>query len=184
MDYNTTPPCGTVRVYDADGAPLDVRGFYVFVGQEAVEGEPRRYRLSALALCDGNLLNADFAYYLSVVGQREKEVGLGTYGDGANRNRPMLIFGNPLGASELDRKVTLVHARANLEEEVSALQHVGVIRRTVPQGDSREFHCYRWRQDVAERHVDFEVVDPFPSPVRAETTQPRGRFRLDLQPAD
>ena len=33
MDYNTTPPCGTVRVYDAGGAPLDIRGFYLFACQ-------------------------------------------------------------------------------------------------------------------------------------------------------
>jgi len=31
MDYNTTPPCGTVRVYDSGAAALDIRGFYLFV---------------------------------------------------------------------------------------------------------------------------------------------------------
>ncbi len=29
MDYNTTPPCGTVRVYDATDFSLDIRGFYL-----------------------------------------------------------------------------------------------------------------------------------------------------------
>lgn len=38
MDYNTTPPCGTVRVYDSSGASLDIRGFYLFVCQETVRG--------------------------------------------------------------------------------------------------------------------------------------------------
>ena len=28
LDYNTTPPCGTIRVYDANDNPLDIRGFY------------------------------------------------------------------------------------------------------------------------------------------------------------
>lgn len=34
LDYNTTPPCGTIRVYDANDSPLDIRGFYLFVCQE------------------------------------------------------------------------------------------------------------------------------------------------------
>jgi hypothetical protein len=37
MDFNTTPPCGTVRVYDSDRNAVDIRGFYLFVCQEAVE---------------------------------------------------------------------------------------------------------------------------------------------------
>lgn len=31
LDYNTTPQCGQVRVYDARGKALDIRGFYLFV---------------------------------------------------------------------------------------------------------------------------------------------------------
>jgi hypothetical protein len=34
LDYNTMPPCGTVRIYDAEDVPLDIRGFYLFVAQE------------------------------------------------------------------------------------------------------------------------------------------------------
>jgi hypothetical protein len=80
LDYNTTPPCGTIRVYDANDNPLDIRGFYLFVCQEQEPGAENTYKLSALALCDGNVLNEDFDLYLSAVGQREKEIGLGTYG--------------------------------------------------------------------------------------------------------
>jgi len=94
LDYNTTPPCGTVRVYDRAGQPLDVRGFYLFVCQERAEASSGVCRLSALALCDGNLLNADFNYYMSIVGERRKKISLGTYGDGVDRTRPMLIFSN------------------------------------------------------------------------------------------
>jgi hypothetical protein len=36
MDYNTTPPCGTVRVYDQQGYAIDIRGCYLFVCQEPV----------------------------------------------------------------------------------------------------------------------------------------------------
>ena len=56
--------------------------------------------LSALALVDGNVLNEDFALYLSVTGERTKRIDLGTFSDGADRNRPMLIFSNPLGIPE------------------------------------------------------------------------------------
>lgn len=31
LDFNTTPPCGIIRVYDAATRPLDIRGFYLFV---------------------------------------------------------------------------------------------------------------------------------------------------------
>lgn len=184
MDYNTTPPCGTVRVYEQSGLPLDIRGFYLFVCQEAVGGSTRRYQLSALVLCDGNLLNADFQYYLSIVGERRKQIGLGTYKDGANRSRPMLIFANPLGVTELDRKVTLIHPADNLDRNFPQLRRVGLIRRTIPTGGQTEHHCYRLRRDVPGQHEDFELLDPFPLPDRDVRTQPRGRFRLDIRPAD
>jgi len=100
-----------VRIYDADDSPLDISGFYLFVIQENVSD--KEYIISALALCDGNTLNEDFDLYLKITSQREKEIGLGTYGDGANRNRPMLIFSNPLGASELDRSATLINRVAS-----------------------------------------------------------------------
>ena len=184
MDYNTTPPCGTVRVYDQSGRPLDIRGSYLFVCQEAVGSEPGRYSLSAMALCDGDLLNADFDYYLSIVSQRTKEVQLGTYGNGANRHRPMLIFANPLGASELDHSVTLVHRRHDLDSQLPQLSRVGVIRRTARTGGPCVFHCYRLRRDVAAGQRPFDLLDPFPSPARNVRTQPRGRFRVHVQPAD
>lgn len=184
MDYNTTPPCGMVRVYDGGGSVLDIRGFYLFACQEALEDRPGHYRVSALVLCDGDLLNADFDYYLSIVGERTKEIGVGSYGDGANRNRPMVIFANPLGAPELDHEATLIHPAHDLEQRFPRLRHVGAIRRTLPTGGYREFHCYRVRDDVPGEHEDLELVDPFPSPARREGTQARGRFRLDVRLTD
>lgn len=183
MDYNTTPPCGTVRVYDRSLQPLDIRGFYLFVIQELFSEEPRAYALSSLALCDGNILNEDFDLYLSVVGRRKKLIGLGTYGDGFNRQRPMLVFSNPFSVGELDREVTLVHSRGDLEGEFSGLRRVGTIRRTplTAAGEVRppnEFYCYRWREDVPEEHAEFVLTDPFRVPQRTEATQGRGRFVL------
>lgn len=184
MDYNTTPPCGTVRVYDAAGAALDIRGFYIFVCQEPFANQEGHYRLSALGLCDGNLLNADFEYYLSIVGERTKEIGLGTFGDGANRSRPMLIFANPLGVSELDHEATLIHSRHNLEKEFPQLLHFGTVNRTDRANRIHAFHCYRLRSEAKAVQRPFELLDPLPLPKRTEKTQPRGRFRLQVRPAD
>jgi hypothetical protein len=191
MDYNTTPPCGTVRVYDRSGQPLDVRGFYLFVSQELATAEPRAYALSALVLCDGNILNEDFGLYLSIVGRRTKQIDLGTYGDGLNRQRPMLVFSNPLGVTELDRKVTLVHSRPDLEEQFSQLRRIGTISRTPiqePDADprpAREFYCYRLRADVPPEQTEFALKDPFPKPQRSVETQGRGRFVLkSVSPSD
>lgn len=181
MDYNTTPPCGTVRVYDSRGASLDVRGFYLFVCQEAVPRQAGKYQLSALALCDGNLLNEDFDYYLSIVGARVKEIGLGTYGNGANRARPMLIFSNPLSTRQLDHGVTLIHSRDDLERDIAQLRKVGIIKRTVQQRGAKAFYCYRLANDVPENYESFELLNPFPLPTRTVKTQPRGRFRLNFQ---
>jgi hypothetical protein len=184
MDFNTTPPCGTVRVYDPKARPIDIRGFYLFVCQEPVTAQANRFSLTAMVLCDGNLLNADFELYLTIVGVRTKQIGLGTYRDGANRTRPMLIFANPLGVDALDHQVTLIHARGDLEREFPDLRRVGLIHRTTGQGASAAFHCYRARTDVAKGQRLFELTDPFPTPTRTERTQIRGRFRIALEPAD
>ena len=186
MDYNTTPPCGTVRVYDCDGDVLDIKGFYLFVCQEAVSSKRQTYRLTALALCDGDLLNEDFDYYTSIVGQRSKEIGIGTYGDGANRLRPMMIFSNPLGVPFLDRQSTLIHARADLEATYPALRRTGSIERTVPKETDpgvRTFHCYRDRRDALDIAEPFRQRDPFPRPRRTEKTVSRGRFVIGVRPS-
>ena len=47
------------------------------------------------AVVDGNILNDDFNLYLSITGERTKRIGLGTFSDGVDRARPMLIFANP-----------------------------------------------------------------------------------------
>ena len=201
LDYNTTPPCGTVRVYDLDDEDFDIKGWYLFVCQEPVEDTPRTYRLTALVLCDGDLLNEDFDYYTSIVGRRSKEIGLGTYGDGANRVRPMLIFSNPLGATFLDHQSTLIHARADLDGEYSALCRVGAIVRSIPDetasgtatpctsmeqtssGESRTFHCYRDQLDVSASTEMFRERDPFPVPQRSRRTAARGRFVIGFRPS-
>ena len=192
MDYNSTPPCGTVRSYDRRGRSLDMRGFYLFVCLERQHegrgsGDLGVFSLSALALCDGDLLNADFEYYLAVAGERSKQIGVGTYGDGANRVRPMVIFANPLGSPKLDRAVTLVHGKSGLAVQHRELSPIGTIRRTalshptalqdLPQ--IRTFPCYRFTSDGG---AEFDVLDPFTIPRRTEKTSGRGKFVVDVEP--
>ena len=179
LDFNTTPPCGTVRIYDASNNPLEVRGFYLFVCMET--GGDGEYVLSALAFCDGNILNEDFELYDAITGQRQKEIGLGTYGDGVNRNRPMLIFSNPLGATDLDRAASLV-TEVNLEDEEPRVGLVLTITRETPNGDPRHFFVYRKVQDIPPGWQVRHLFEPFPVPqTRNTATQARGKFHLPIR---
>jgi hypothetical protein len=181
LDYNTTPPCGTVRVYDADGTTLDIRSFYLFVCLEASGASASQYQITALALVDGNALNEDFNFYLSIVGEREKRIDLGSYGDGADRVRPMLIFPNPLGAKELDHRISLVHPKGNLEDTATDLRLIYNIERTSTFGKIRYFYCYQHYSEVPVNWNASTIKDPFPTPKRNIKTQPRGSFRLPFR---
>lgn len=179
LDYNTTPPCGTIRIYQQSGSFLDIRAFYLFVCLEPAPAAAGDLVVTGLVLCDGDILNADFEYYLSVVGERQKIIGLGTYEDRADRNRPMVIFANPLGATELDQHASLIHSDPDLERSEPHLRRVYTVRRNIPGGGHRDFYCYRVKEDVPSDWEPKMLVDPFPSPAqRGAATQPRGRFRL------
>ena len=175
MDYNTTPPCGVVRVYDRRSGPLDIRGFYLFVCVEDAGGGKRK--LTAMCVCDGNVLNRDFDLYLQITGQRQKRIGLGTYGDGADRQRPMLLFANPLGVRQLDGKPILIHPSGTLEQEDSGLKLVYELSRTGGE-HHYEFHCFRDPRDIPAAHVVEKLEDPFTLPARVQETQGRGKFVL------
>lgn len=176
LDFNTTPPCGTVRIYAAHDSPLDIPGFYLFLAQEPISEE--QYVITALALCHGDLLNDDFGLYLASVSQRQKRIGLGTYGNGVDRQRPMFIFSNPLGAKELDRQATLVTAELTNDR----VQLVYNLARTAGAGAQRQFYAYRSPSDVPQGWVLQTLKDPFPQPsTRVVRTQPRGKFRLPIE---
>jgi hypothetical protein len=177
LDYNTTPPCGTIRVYLESNDELNIRGFYLFACLEQTEDPRGNLIVSAINLCDGNILNEDFDYYLSIVGEREKEIGLGTYANGADRKRPMVIFANPLGSDQLDLKATLLHPSDDLDKEFPDLIKVYSIVRNIPGGGKRQFSGYMFATDVPDNQEVVELVDPFPSPTRRQTrTQGRGKF--------
>lgn len=178
LDYNTTPPCGRVRIYDDAGTTLDVRGFYIFV---CIEPAKKGVMVTALSIVDGNVLNTNFDFYLSIVGEREKKIELGSYGDGADRARPMLIFSNPLGVSQFNRGACLIHPSTDLEiSTAGALKQVHVLKRTVKGADPAEFYVYRTREDTKMSAVT-TLIDPMPTPTRDTKTRPRGRFKLPFR---
>lgn len=159
LDYNTTPPCGTITIYDKNDSPIDIRSYYLFVCQENLDHGT--YQLTALALCDGDVLNEDFGLYRSIVGQREKTIGIGTYHDGANRDRPMLIFPNPLGVPELDRSATLIHPDESLTGRYPTLKLAYRLVRSYGN-TRRQFFCYRNTANVRDDHKVAVLENPFP----------------------
>ncbi len=175
MDYNSTPPSMTITVY-RDGKPLLIPGFYLFVLLGRL-GDDRL--LETLVLCDGGALNEDTALYLATTGQRQKLVGLGTYGDGIDRQRPMFVFANPLGWTHLRGTATLIHRRDDLDGD--GLRLVGTVRRTVMGSEAqRTYYAYRLALDARNEPL-FDAVDPFPTPrTRSTTTQSRGKFVLGI----
>ncbi|MDT8782296.1 MAG: hypothetical protein IAX22_06580 [Candidatus Bathyarchaeota archaeon] len=175
LDYNSTPPCGKVRVYTKQGEKVDVKAFYAFVCQEEAKGA---YKLTALTMCDGDSLNKDYDLYLSAVETRQKEIDLGTYCDGLNRNRPMFVFANPLGLEEMNHKATLIHADNSLDKKYVYLRKVFRLIRKSKGNEENIFWCYRLKSDIALGHKVKDIYD-FPTPKkRCNKTHSRGKLIL------
>lgn len=179
MDYNSTPPSSLVYLYDKNDRAFMVRCFYLFVCAEvAPDGE--NTIVTALTLCDGAALNTDVELYKQIVAPREKSLGVGSYGEGAIRSRPMVIFPNPLGTSWLSRTSALIHPSADLEKYNNQLRLVCMINRTlVESGQVNRFYCYQHR-GMQECSAPTEVTDPFPTPKTRQQGQ-RGRFRVPIE---
>jgi len=177
LDYNSTPPCGTVRVHKNEQEYLDISSFYLFACLEQV-GDERQHEVSAFVLCDGDVLNEDFDLYKSVaIESREKQIGIGTYSDGMDRQRPMFVFPNPLGAAEMDNEATLIHPDENIDENSPKLSKYYKLIRSDDNGYSRDFYCYRTGDESSEKVI---LENPFPTPgSRSSSTQSRGKFRLE-----
>jgi hypothetical protein len=179
LDFNTTPPCGKIRIYTESDSELVIKGYYLFACLE--RNEEGLYYVSAMSLCDGSILNDDYDLYTEITGSREKEINLGTYGDGANRNRPMLIFSNPLGADILDHKITLITELA-LSAESGNIDLAWRFIRTDINNNRHQFYVYMDKRDINPDHVVEKITEPFPKPTRrVEQTQSRGKFKLIIR---
>jgi hypothetical protein len=181
VDFNSTPPCGTIRVYDKKGISLEIPGFYLFVTQEKLGNH--RYRLVRMVMMDGNVLNSDFRFYMSIAGPRTKAIGVGSYKDGIDRQRPMVVFPNPLTVEAFYKKPTLVTRNRELAG-YSSLSPVGVLERTVSETEKMEFSCYRIGSDIIPEDEVFKLTDPFSRPNSTEATRGRGKFFADVRPLD
>lgn len=179
LDYNSTPPCGRIRIYSNDDRAIIIKSFYLFACLEKTSDESNF--VSAMTLCDGSILNDDFDLYTQITGAREKGINLGTYGDGANRNRPMLIFCNPLGSQLLDNKITLI-SEVDLLKEYGNIGLVWDFSRKSTNGIDHIFHVYQDKRDILTGYIPTKVENPFPMPKkRVKETQGRGHFRLMIE---
>ena len=175
LDYNSTPPCGRIRLYSPTNKELVAKGYYLFA---CLEQRGDQFFVSAMCLCDGSIINDDFDFYQEITGSREKGINLGTYGDGANRNRPMLIFSNPLGASFLDKKISLISG-LDLSETRGNIGLAWRLHRKDTHGIDHVFYCYLDKRDISQDSNAQDQYEPFPVPQRRSTeTQGRGKFKL------
>ncbi len=173
IDFNSTPPCGTILVYSNLDESMPIRCFYLFV---CLEKSKKNVFISSLSLVDGDLLNDDFDFYLSIVGEREKTISLGSYGDGINRSRPMLVFPNPLSISVFDRNATLIHYDTNIH----GMSKIATINRLNVSGTNKQFTCYCAKGDSKLSEI-INLGDPFTVPKnRSIRTNQRGKFKISF----
>lgn len=177
MDYNSTPPCSTIKIEADNGALVRIAAFYLYIILRPAPGN--QSVVSSLALVSGAVLNEDVELYERITGIRQKVIGLGSYGDGVDRQRPMLLFANPLGWPWLVGHATLLHSAQGIESEQDVVMRRRMYR-TTREGASREFFCYRMAGEIPEA-PEPDVTEPFPTPKnrKTETTQ-RGRFKISL----
>ena len=177
MDYNSTPPCSTVKIEADDRQLIRISAFYLYVLLQPTDND--ELVVNSLALVSGAALNEDAELYDAITGIRQKAIGLGSYADGLDRQRPMLGFANPLGWPWLADHATLLHSSQNLEFEQAVTMRRRMYRIT-REGETREFFCYRMSGESAEQ-PEPDVTEPFPTPANRKTeTHPRGRFRISL----
>ncbi|MFJ8435035.1 hypothetical protein ACIQ9P_27410 [Kitasatospora sp. NPDC094019] len=180
MDFNSTPPCSTVRVYSDKGMPLVIPAYYLIALLARSSDGPDRYYTDSLALVPGSALSEDTKLYDEITGERTKMINLGSYGDGADRQRPMLMFSNPLGWPWMAGQATLISDRSDLGSQVGELSYVREISRETTAGKVNTFFCYRL--ESLDPPFEEPARNPFPLPsARTEKTSPRGQFKINLR---
>ena len=90
-------------------------------------------RLESVCVVPGRMLNETMDLYNEITGTRSKEVGLGSYEDLINRNRPMVVGPNPLNCEALRGKFSFFHDQSNMDE----WKKIGFMTR-----NERKWYCY------------------------------------------
>ncbi len=133
-------------------------------------------------MCAGSVLDASDHEYLQATGERTKRIGLGSYGDGMDRVRPMYVYPNPLSAPGFSTEATLIAERHDLTNEYAQLTRLGRIDRTLARVEETLVFSYYGLASAERMPSSSDLVDPFQRvEKRVETTSTRGRFRLDLE---
>lgn len=149
IDFNSTAPCGTFRVYRPDDTPLDIPGYYIFVLLDH-RIQNRSRNILTFILSGGDLLNDDFDLYLTSKTLNESTYDHGPYGEGSVRGRMMYVYPNPLDSkiNQLAGEVSLIHEAGDLHRIFPELRLLYRALRRKRDGTTREFFIYRHKNFV------------------------------------
>lgn len=135
VDFNSAIPCGQVHLQGQM-----IRCYYVFMLYEKVPGDPLKLDGVALALLDGDFLNADLT--LAQGHKNTSQGGFGSYGDGFIRTRKMYRFPNPLTHPDLMFKAVLVTQDKLKNPGAVGLKLSNTLQKTEVGGTARTFYVY------------------------------------------
>lgn len=151
LDYNSTPPTPWMKV-SRGGKEVFVEACYLFgiLSEKNTDGERR---LEGVTIVPGELLNGNAILYMRATGSRTKEIGLGTHGDIANRNRPMFVGPNPLSCEKLQSIFSFFHKRSDLSDYFPHWKKIGTMVR-----NSDTYYCYSStsQEDIGELKIKLQ----------------------------
>lgn len=172
LDYNSTIPCGTLRIYRRNREYLDIKGYYLFVLLDQNQAELERQVFNFI-FCDGDLLNDDFELHQRSKTSNISEYGIGSYAEASVRHRDMYNFPNPLDSNipELADQVSLIHESGDLENRYPDLVKTHSIKRNRRDQTTRYFYIYRHRL-AAEKPDNVPEIELF---VKCAKRKPKKR---------
>jgi hypothetical protein len=180
IDFNSTAPCGTFRVYRPDDTPLDIPGYYIFVLLDH-RIQSRSRNILTFILSDGDLLNDDFDLYLASKTLNESTYDHGPYGEGSVRGRMMYVYPNPLDSkiTALSGEVSLIHESGNLHQILPELRLLYRVSRQKKDGTRREFSVYRHRNLVPHAELGPLSLELF-ARARQRSAKKRSAYKFVL----
>lgn len=176
IDFNSTPPCGKIRIFKNDN-PFDIRGFYLVSIIDSDKSNAYQKIMKAFCLVDGDFFNNDFNFYLESVGPREKKIEIGSYKDGIDRVRPMFVFPNPICLDDLSSCASLIHEAADLDKLDSSIVKTHKIIRS-SNNNKNTFYVYRSKIDCDNLNSIKIIENPFLDKKLKKETSQRGKFKL------